>query len=130
MLKWLNDKLSRGFYFPCMIKAVSLLEKASLNYWAKKHIREKIARSKKSPPWVSELYQCLFLVLGFLAFIYSEWINFKLTSILIMVFFYRIFEILNFCLVWIFATEKEVPLHSYRRSIAGWSLVNRCVKGI
>lgn len=122
MLRWLNDKLSGGFYFPFMVKAVLLLKKVSLNYWAKKHVREKIAKSKKPPLWVSELYQCLFLVLGFFAFICSEWINFKLTSGLIIVFFYRIFDISTFCLVWIFATEKEESLHNYRRSIAGFLL--------
>jgi hypothetical protein len=123
MLKWLNDKLSKGFYFPCMIKAISLLEKASLNYWAKKHVREKIAQREKTPPWVSESFQCLFLVFGFFAFIFSEWIYIEYLSYpIIVIFSYRIFEIFVFILVWIFATEKEVPLHSYRRSIASFLL--------
>lgn len=123
MLKWLNDKLPKGFYFPFMKEIIEQLQKVSLNFWAGWYIREKIARNKKPPPWVSELYQCLFLVFGFLAFIFSQWIHFKCTSYLIIVFFsYRIFEICIFILAWIFVRKKEL-LHDYRRSIAGF-LVN------
>lgn len=121
MLKWLNDKLSKGFYFPYMNKAILLLEKASLNYWAKKYVREKIVQSEKTPLWVSELYQFLFLALGFLAFIFSEWIYIEYFSYpIIVIFSYRIFDIFIFILAWI--TEKEVRLHGYRRSIAGFLL--------
>ena len=123
ILKWLNDKLSEGFYFPFMVNTISSLEKLCFNYRVGKHLREKITRNEKPPRWVSELYQCLFLVLGFLAFIFSEWIHFKCTSYLIIVFFsYRIFEISIFILAWIFVKKEEL-LHDYRRSISSF-LVN------
>lgn len=123
MLKWLNDKLSDGFYFPLMITAISLLQKCTINYQAGRYVREKIAPSKK-PKWVSELYQCLFLVPGFFAFIFSEcWIRIEYLSYpIIVIFSYRIFEILIFILNWIFVAEKEELLHSHRRSIAGFLL--------
>lgn len=123
ILKWFNDKLSEGFYFPSMVKALKVLEKISVNYWVKKHVKEKIARSGKPPRWVSELYQSSFLVLGLLSFIFSEWVKFKLSTFIIIVFFsYRIVDISIFCLVWIFSTKKKEPLHNHRRSIAGFLL--------
>lgn len=122
MFKWLNNKLSEGFYFPFMKEIIEQLQRVSLNFWAGRYIRKKIAQNKKPPSWVSELYQCLFLVFGFLAFIFSGWIHFKCTSYLIIVFFsYRIFEICIFILAWIFVRKKEL-LHDYRRSIAGFLL--------
>ncbi|MBI4822927.1 MAG: hypothetical protein HY805_01690 [Nitrospirae bacterium] len=72
VINWLNGKLKNGFYFPVIAKyVIPLLQKLSLNYHFKKYVR-KLTLSEKTPHWVSELYQVVFLIGGFLLRQFNE----------------------------------------------------------
>lgn len=125
MLGWIHNKLCDGFYFPFLVKLLSVLEKLSLNYWAKRFVKSRgytDESGKKPPRWVSELLQFFFIVLAIIVLSTIDSIGTTrwLIVVVVVLFSYRLAEIIVFTLNWIFV--HEVKVHLYRRSIAGFLL--------
>jgi len=125
MLDRLNKIFAKGLYFPLLISILRALERLSIGFWIKRHIKHRGHTDKsgeKAPPWVSELYQLVFVVLGCLAIVFVDVlaVNAFMKWLGISIFVYRIGDILIFTLNWIFV--HDVRLQMYRRSIAGFFL--------
>jgi hypothetical protein len=123
MRAWLSLKLQKGFWFPCVTKALSFLyEKYSLGYRFKVWLKN----DSENPSGASELYQACWLLIALLWISFIWWPNELLSEawaryIGVAVAGYRVSEIMLFALHWIFVSETE-KLHSIRRSLAGFIL--------
>ena len=121
MIHWLNSKLGngifKGHFAPCVAWSASHL---SLNSRWKKLIRGRLSISgcEKSPHWVSELYLCASFVIGVVFLLIVQFVPPWLAYVVAGIALYRTFEIALFAADWIF-TAKD-PLHSYKRSLAGF----------
>jgi hypothetical protein len=125
MIDWIDKRFSKGFYFPFLVGVLRVLEKLSLGFWIKRYVKNRgytDTSGEKAPPWVSELYQFVFVVLGCIAIIFIDALasNYIIKNLGIFIFAYRIGDILIFTLNWIFV--HDVRVHMYRRSIAGFFL--------
>jgi hypothetical protein len=108
-----------GFWFPLVQWIINLLYFFSLGRLANSYLE----RKSLGGPWVSEAYQLLGVLIGFcwMALVEQPVLTSKIWIVIgLIVAFYRVFEILLFSLHWLLVAE--VPVVSYRRSLAGFLL--------
>ena len=121
MIKWLDRTLSAGLYTGPLRSLIDWADRhLSLNGVFKRFIRARLGVSAgtKTPSWVSEFYQLSSFVVGILLLLVARFAPPWAGLISAVVALYRPFEIFLFATAWIFIHTD--PLHSYKRSLAGF----------
>jgi len=121
MIRWLDRKLAAGLYTGPVRAFIAWADRClSLNNRFKKYIRRRLAvpEGTKSPSWVSEFYQALSFAVAILLLLVARFAPPWAGLIAAAVALYRPFEIFLFAVAWVFVHFD--PLHSYKRSLAGF----------
>ena len=111
--KW--QPTEKGIYIFFLSYFLHLVSFLSLNFLIKCLVRRAINK-RKTPAYISEIYQAVMLILGFLGIITNA-LN---ANFLFALSIYRPLEIVVFAFRWVFLDTDE--LHSYKRSILGFLL--------
>jgi len=119
-VQWVHNKIPSGVYQTYFKHwVVQSFKYLSLNDRLKTKVRCHLKVSE-TPPWVSELYQLGSLIVAFLFLYTANAVSGPIAVIIVLLMLYRPFEIFLFLVKWIFSDMP--PLHSYRRSLAGFGL--------
>lgn len=123
LLNWLNDRLPNGIYATvgrsCVIWCHS---KLSFHDHLKRCVRTRlqVPAGQKTPQWFSEMYQLTWILAEGALLYGSQSPRRWLSSGAAVLAVYRSFDILLFAAAWVFIDGR--PVHSYRRSLAGFLL--------
>ncbi len=110
-LKWRPTEM--GIYVFLLGNLLHIVSILSLNFLAK-CLARCVTSKEKTPAYISEIYQALMLIIGFLGVI----TNVLNVNLLFALSIYRPSEIVVFSLRWVFLETDR--LHSYKRSILGF----------
>ncbi len=118
LLKLLDRIFEKGFYKSFL----HLLNRSTFNRCLNDAISDCLNRSVKDKlrpktPWVSEIYQVIFLSAGLISYLCIKQVasNVIWSSAVCLITWYRIYEIDVFTVNWIISDEE--PLYSYGRSL-------------
>jgi hypothetical protein len=121
MISWLDRKLGPGLYTGPVRRLIDWADRClSLNSLFKRFIRTRLSEPEgtKTPSWVSEFYQLLSFAVAILLLLVARFAPPWAGLIGAAVALYRPFEIFLFAVAWVFIHTD--PLHSYKRSLAGF----------
>jgi hypothetical protein len=121
IVKWLHQKLALGIYRGPFRRLVERCERLTLNRLLKRRVQTILGLpDTDTPEWVSEIYQLLSLGIAIALLILARFAAPKIVFIVALIALYRPLEIFLFILNWVFVHSG--PLHSYKRSLAGFML--------
>lgn len=124
MINWLNRKLAGGIYEGPARRVIEwCYDHLSLNDCLHRTVKRRLGlcNNENSPPWVSELYQIVALLVGVALVTLSRYLLPPCRWVPGFFALYRPFEILLFSTRWVFI--QTAPVLSYKRSLAGF-LIN------
>lgn len=119
-VKRFTELLPDGVYQPYFRSwFISVEECFSINYRIRARVRQDLKLSK-TPRWVSECYQLGSLVFAIVLCAIAASVSGVSAVVVVFLSLYRPLEMFIFLVNWIFAHED--PLHSYKRSLAGFGV--------
>ena len=119
-IRWMDERFNKGIFKRLLANAVKwYMDNVSPNTYLKEYVRNQL-KTETTPPWVSDLYICVLFIIGILLVLLSAILPYYRSMFIAIIALLRPLDILMFTLEWVFLAGK--PVHSYRRSLAGFIL--------